>query len=87
MTAHIMPGISWSSEAFSDIITINRDRMDSWVMAYITAGVAADTWNAEIYINNLTDERAEVSRNFVFDRTQVTYAQPLTVGVRAGYNF
>ena len=82
-----MPSISWSSEAFSDIVTINRDKMDSWFMASISAGVSNDSWGAELYINNLTDERAEVARNFVFDRTAVTYVQPLTVGVRANFHF
>ena len=87
MLAHVMPSVSWSSEAFSDIITINRDKMDSWVRASISAGVSKNSWGAELYINNLTDERAEVARNFVFDRTTVTYVQPLTVGVRANFNF
>lgn len=87
MIAHVMPAISWSSEAFSDIITINRDKMDGWVMANISAGFSTEGWDAEIYINNLTDERAEVARNFVFDRTTVTYVQPLTIGVRANFHF
>ncbi len=87
MVAHVMPSVSWSSEAFSDIITINRDEMDSWFMASISAGVSKESWDAEIFINNLTDERAEIARNFVFDRTSVTYAQPLTFGVRASFHF
>jgi len=87
LVAHVMPGITWSSEAFSDIITINRDKMDSWFMASITAGVTSETWSAELYINNLTDERAEVARNFVFDRTTVTYVQPRTIGVRLSLDF
>jgi outer membrane receptor protein involved in Fe transport len=82
-----MPSISWSSEAFSDIITINRDKMDSWVMGGLTAGVTSDTWSAELFINNITDERAEVARNFVFDATRVTYAQPRTIGVRLHFDF
>jgi len=87
LVAHVMPSISWSSESFSDVITINRDRIDSWTMLNIRAGVSAENWNAELFINNLTDERAEMARNFVFDRTTVTYAQPLTIGIRAGFGF
>ena len=87
LVAHVMPSISWSSEAFSDVITINRDRIDSWTMLNVSAGVTAENWNAELFINNLTDEQAEVSRNFVFDRTTVTYAPPLTIGIRAGFGF
>ncbi len=87
LVAHVMPSISWSAESYSDVITINRDRIDSWTMLNISAGFSSETWRAELFVNNLTDERAEVARNFVFDRTTVTYAQPLTVGLRAGFNF
>jgi len=85
--AHVMPGISWSSEAFSDIITINRDEIDSYFMASVTAGVSSDSWSAEVYVNNLTDERAEMARNFVFDVQSVTYVQPRTIGVRLNFDF
>ena len=85
--AHVMPYVSWSSEAYSDIITINRDKMDSWFMAGLTAGLSTETWSAELFVDNLTDERAEVARNFVFDTTSVTYVQPRTIGVRLGYHF
>ena len=70
-----------------DIVTINRAKMDSWIMGGISAGLSADTWDAELYVTNLTDERAEVARNFVFDRNAVTYAQPRTIGIRASFNF
>jgi len=82
-----MPMISWSSESFSAVILINRDTIDSWVMGSVTGGVTGDYWSAEIFFNNITDERAEVARNFVFDRRAVTYAQPATVGVRATFDF
>jgi iron complex outermembrane receptor protein len=85
--AHVMPGIVWSSESYSDIISINRDKIDSYYMASVTAGVSNDSWSAELYVNNLTDERAEVARNFVFDVRSVTYVQPRTIGVRMSFGF
>ncbi len=85
--AHIMPMVSWSSESFSDVVVINRDRIDSWTMWGLTAGVANEKWSFELFGNNLSDERAEVARNFVFDRQRVTYAPPRTIGVRATVNF
>jgi iron complex outermembrane receptor protein len=85
--AHASASISWSSEAYSDIITINRDEIGSWGMAGISGGLASDTWSADLYVTNLTDERAEVARNFVFDRRAVTYVQPRTIGLRLGFNF
>ena len=87
LTAHVMPMISWSAESYSDIITINRDRVDGWTMLGLTAGVAGDLWSVTLYGSNLTDERAEVSRSFGFDIQYVTYAQPRTLGVRASMKF
>jgi len=87
ITAHVMPSLSYSAESYSDIITINRSRIDSWMMAAVSLGVSRDQWLAELFVNNLTDERAEISRNFVFDRHRVYYAQPRSVGLRLSYDF
>ncbi|MEQ8313663.1 MAG: TonB-dependent receptor [Gammaproteobacteria bacterium] len=86
-TAHIMPHVTHSDESFSDIITINRDRMSSWTLWGITGGVTVDQWSAEMFIDNLTDERAELARSFIYDRQRVTYAKPFTAGVRLTYDF
>ena len=87
ITAYVMPSVIWSSEAFSDVITINRIEMNSYTMANISAGLLSELWSSELYVNNLTDKRAEVSNNFVFDVQRVTYAQPRTFGLRLKYNF
>ena len=82
MRAHVMPHMSYSDEAFSDIVSINRDKMDSWILVGLTAGVSRDNWSAELFVDNLFDEQAELARSFVYDRERVTYARPLTGGVR-----
>ena len=87
MTAHIMPHLAHSAESYSDIIRINRDRIHGWTMIGITAGLTTDTWGAELFINNLTDERAEMSRNYINDRERISYATPRTMGVRMTYSF
>ncbi len=87
MMAHVMPHVSYSTKAFSDIVTINRDQMSSWTLAGLTAGVGRDNWSAELYVDNLFDKKAELARNFVFDRERVTYARPRTAGVRLSLDF
>ncbi|MEO0973688.1 MAG: TonB-dependent receptor, partial [Pseudomonadota bacterium] len=87
LTAHFMPFMSYSSEAFSDIITINRDEMDSWALFGVTAGVTSDRWAAEVYVDNLFNAQAELARNFINDVERVTYARPLTGGVRVRFGF
>ncbi|MEE4278636.1 MAG: TonB-dependent receptor [Halieaceae bacterium] len=87
MRAHVMPHLAYSDESFSDVITINRQRLDSWLMLGFTAGLSSNEWTAELFVDNLTDEAAELSMNFVADRDRVTLARPLTGGLRFTYNF
>ena len=87
MRAHFMPHLAYSEEAYSDIITINRQKLDSWLMVGVTAGVSTGSWMAELFVDNLTDEAAELSMNYVNDRNRPTLARPLTAGVRFSYDF
>jgi len=87
MTAHVMPHMSYSEEVYTDIITVNRLQLDSWLMLGITAGVSDEQWTAELYVDNLTDERAQVSGNFNYDRQRISVSRPLTGGFRLSYNF
>ena len=87
ITAHIMPHLTYSAESYSDIITINRNRNDDWMLVGLTAGLSQEQWSAELFVENITDERAEISSSFTYDRKRVTYARPLTAGVRLAYDF
>lgn len=86
-TFHVMPNVSYSASAQSDVITINNSRIDDWILVGLSAGFSADEWAAELFVDNLFDARAELSRNFVFDRERVTFARPQTVGLRLSYDF
>ena len=87
MTVHLMPHLSYSSSAHSDVVAINNSELDSWLLTGVTVGISTEQWNAELYVDNLFDEEAELSRNFVFDRERVTYARPQTIGLRFSYDF
>ena len=87
LTAHVMPHVAHSGESYSDIIRMNRDEIQGWTMYGVTAGVSGESWGAEFFMDNMTDERAELSRNFVNDRERVSYARPCTMGLRMTYNF
>ena len=85
--AHIMPQIVHSSEAFTDVIEINKFELDAWTTAAISAGVAKDNWNMELYVDNLTNEAAQYSGNFTYDKKRIALARPRTVGIRIGVDF
>jgi hypothetical protein len=40
-----------------------------------------------MFVENLSDERAEIARSFNFDRQRVNYVRPRTMGVRVSYDF
>lgn len=87
MALHVMPHVSYSSTSQSDVVAINNSEIDSWLLAGLTFGVSMDEWSAELFVDNLFDEKAELSRSFVFDRERVTYARPQTIGLRFSYDF
>lgn len=87
LTAHIMPQLVFSDDSVSDIIEINKADIDGYATLGTTLGVTADQWSAELFATNLTNEYAELSNNFVFDRERVTPMRPRTIGVRVGYDF
>jgi len=85
--AHIMPYASYSDEVETDIVTFNRTTLDSWTLVGLTTGVAKDNWTAEFYVENLTNEEAEVSGNAIFNRDRVTISRPRTLGLRVSFGF
>ncbi len=77
----------YSGESTSDIMEPNKATQDSYSYLDIRVGMSNDDVVAELYIDNVTDKRAEISNNFVFDRQRVTVIKPLTVGIRVKKNF
>jgi hypothetical protein len=51
------------------------------------AGVSNDATIIELYVDNLTDKRAEISNTFIFDRERIMIVRPRTLGLRIKYNF
>jgi len=86
-TGHWQAQFVVSDKSYSDIMEPNKAEQDSYSFANIRAGVSNDSWTAEIYIDNITDERGEISNTFVFDRQRVAVIRPLTVGLRYKLKF
>ena len=84
-TAHVMGNISYSDDAVTDIVIPNRTTIDSWTMAGISAGISQDQWTAELYVDNLTNEQAQLSGNAIFNRDRIVVARPQTIGLRLSF--
>lgn len=86
-TGHWQAQFNHSRASDSDIMEPNRATQASYFLANIRAGVSNDNWTAEMYIDNITDERAEISNTFVFDRQRVAVIRPLNLGLRYKVKF
>jgi hypothetical protein len=84
---HFMPQVTYTEDSFSDVITINRAVNPGYTKVDIRAGFSNEDLTAEVYIDNLTDERGVINNNFVFDRERVSYIRPTTIGLRVKKNF
>ena len=81
-TGHYQAQLTWSDDSFSDVMEPNRAVQDSYSFINVRAGISNDAWLAEMYIDNITDERAEINNTFVFDRQRVGIIRPTTLGLR-----
>jgi len=86
-TGHWQAQFNHSRASDSDIMEPNRAQQGMYSLANIRAGVSNDNWTAEMYIDNITDERAEISNTFVFDRQRVAVIRPLNIGLRYKLKF
>ena len=87
LRAHVMPQIVFSGSSVTDVIEINKMELDSYVTLGATLGVSARKWSAELFATNLTNEYAELSGSFIFDRKRVQPIRPRTIGLRLSYDY
>ena len=60
---------------------------DDYVLLDLAVGFQSDTWGAELFINNVTDERAELNIDTLQYVPKVVTNRPRTFGVRFSYDY
>jgi hypothetical protein len=86
-TGHWQAQFNHSRASDSDIMEPNRAQQGMYSLANFRAGVSNDNWMAEMYIDNISDERAEISNTFVFDRQRIALIRPINIGLRYKIKF
>jgi len=84
---HAQVQFTHSDHSYSDIMEMNKALQDSYSVPDVRLGMSNDSMTAELYIDNVTDERAAISNTFVFDRQRVSYIRPTTIGIRYKQSF
>jgi iron complex outermembrane receptor protein len=60
---------------------------DAYTVWDLSAGISKDDWRAEVFIENATDERANLHFNSQDDVPRITTNRPRTIGLRVSYDF
>ena len=84
---YVGAAVQYQDESFSSANEVNRYLMPSWTTMDASVGIGRNSWNAEFYVTNLTDEDASVyttASQFIVAEVPI---RPRTMGLRFGYSF
>ena len=70
-----------------DSTTRTRKKQGDYQVGHMAVGIERDSWSAELYVKNITDERGEVFINGATYDQRVTSNRPRTVGLRFRHKF
>jgi outer membrane receptor protein involved in Fe transport len=79
--AYMYTGKSYNNLFDGGTISTQRRTQPSYKVLNTSFGIERETWTAQLYVQNLTDERGTVWQNAVTWDERVTINQPRSVGV------
>jgi outer membrane receptor protein involved in Fe transport len=77
----------FADSSFSSLVAENRRKQSGYEILNASAGVSRGNWAAQVFVQNLTDERAELFINNQDDIERITTNRPLTAGIKFTYRF
>ena len=84
--ASVFEGVGYT-DTNGELFAGGRYIQDSYVLANVAFGITNDEWKAEIYIDNLFDERAILHIDNQQFTPKVVSNRPRTIGFRLSYDF
>ncbi|MDX1581869.1 MAG: TonB-dependent receptor, partial [Alphaproteobacteria bacterium] len=85
--AHVQGGIRYAARSFSSIVAEERFRQDDYFLIDGSIGIQKDRWKAEIFFENLTDERPDLFINTQDNTRRTTTSRPRTIGLRVSFDY
>jgi outer membrane receptor protein involved in Fe transport len=84
---YVGAAVQYQDESYSSATEVNRYLMPSWTTWDASIGIGRNSWNAEFYAVNLTDENTSLyttGTQFIIAEVPM---RPRTMGLRFGYSF
>ena len=86
-TSYIYTGASYNNLFDGGSLPTKRYKQKDYQILNASVGLDKDTWRAELYIRNVTDERGEVFRNAVNWDDRIMTNRPRTLGASMSLKF
>jgi outer membrane receptor protein involved in Fe transport len=94
--AYFQAAVSYTDDSWNNLETALRTLQPAYTLVNVAAGIETDTWTLDLFINNLTDKRAQIVRydaNYfdpfdeVLGDTVISVNRPRTIGISYGRRF
>ena len=88
--AYLQATYSYTGSSFSQFINTfkeQREQQAAYDIVNAAFGVEGGSWTAELYVSNLTDERAEIFKNDNTWDSRITTNRPRTIGLKFRQRF
>jgi len=85
--------VAWAftDSSWSSLEVDNREKQASYNLVNLSLGFGKNNWSADLFVDNATDERIEISRNFAgypsVKDSYISTNRPRTIGIRFGQKF
>ncbi len=87
MQVYAQGAVQYAGDSWSSIVAADRRKQDSYTTVDLAVGASLDNWNVELFVRNLTDERADLFFNVQDDVPRITTNRPRTYGIRFSYDY
>jgi hypothetical protein len=96
LPGYIQAAVSFTGDSWTQLHDVDRQVQNSYTLVNLSTGVQGESWSLDLFIDNATDERAEISRNHgnyfdpignLFYDTNLTVNRPRSLGLRYGYRW
>lgn len=77
----------YADDSWNSLVAVDRRKQDSYTIFDASVGVRRDNWRAELMVQNVGDESAELFINRQDDIQRITTNRPRTVSLRVSYDF
>lgn len=88
---YVQLAVSYTGESWNNLEVADRFKQEAYTLANFSTGIQTDNWSLDLFIDNITDERAQInlyepSYPSLIDSRTVTN-RPRSIGIRFGQKF